>query len=418
MTIRGLLLGALLALFLAPAAPAIAQDREVDLDVFYQELEPYGRWIDHPRWGSAWRPDVPADWRPYSQGYWVYTEEHGWYWNAEEPWGWATFHYGRWVLDEDDGWIWIPGEEWAPAWVTWRYSDEYVGWAPLPPDSGWGPDDTLIYDDRFYDEPRYAHVWNFVRPHYMTAPGLYRFLLPRSQNFYVVRQARHAPRFRRHDRRVFNPGFDVRHYERLVGRPAPHARLRAVDTPREHHARRGPVGGEIPVFRPRISGRANDANRGPVRLDPGVVPPSRRGTVPQPYQQDPRPYSGPQPRPPQGYTRHTPDQPPQGAPPTFRQAPSQPGQYQAPPPQEYRPPPTGRSRQPPPGPPPQAAPQPLPPATGRSRAQQPPPGPSPAPKAPPPAAAAKAPPPPKGPPPAAKAPPKKEEKKGAGQPPQ
>src|SRR6266496_1683468 len=31
------------------------------------------------------------------------------------------------------GWVWIPGTVWAPAWVTWTYNDNYVGWAPLPP---------------------------------------------------------------------------------------------------------------------------------------------------------------------------------------------------------------------------------------------------------------------------------------------
>ena len=30
---------------------------------------------------------------------------------------------------------WVPGDQWAPAWVAWRYSDDYVGWAPLPPEA-------------------------------------------------------------------------------------------------------------------------------------------------------------------------------------------------------------------------------------------------------------------------------------------
>jgi hypothetical protein len=29
--------------------------------------------------------------------------------------------------------VWVPGTVWAPSWVTWSYSDRYVGWAPLPP---------------------------------------------------------------------------------------------------------------------------------------------------------------------------------------------------------------------------------------------------------------------------------------------
>ena len=61
---------------------------------------------------------------------------------------------------ERDGWFWIPGDEWAPAWVDWRYSNDYVGWAPLPPDD-------LI--DAYDEEPGY---WVFVAPRYLTAPRL------------------------------------------------------------------------------------------------------------------------------------------------------------------------------------------------------------------------------------------------------
>jgi hypothetical protein len=31
------------------------------------------------------------------------------------------------------GWFWVPGRRWGPAWVSWRSSDEYLAWAPLPP---------------------------------------------------------------------------------------------------------------------------------------------------------------------------------------------------------------------------------------------------------------------------------------------
>ena len=54
--------------------------------------------------------------------------------DVEANWGWVVYHYGRWAFEPGIGWFWVPGEEWAPAWVNWRYGDEYVGWAPLPPD--------------------------------------------------------------------------------------------------------------------------------------------------------------------------------------------------------------------------------------------------------------------------------------------
>ncbi len=97
-------------------------------EVFYDQLAPYGRWIDS-RYGRAWQPRVGRDWRPYTLGRWG----EGRYWISDEPFGWATYHYGRWAFDPNAGWLWLPGTEWAPSWVAWRDADDYSGWAPLPP---------------------------------------------------------------------------------------------------------------------------------------------------------------------------------------------------------------------------------------------------------------------------------------------
>lgn len=100
---------------------------------FYQPLTPYGSWINFSTYGRCWHPTgVSADWRPYSNGSWEYTDA-GWYWDSDEPWAWATYHYGSWYYDTGYGWVWIPGTDWAPAWVTWRDSDNYIGWAPCGP---------------------------------------------------------------------------------------------------------------------------------------------------------------------------------------------------------------------------------------------------------------------------------------------
>ncbi|MEI6351037.1 MAG: DUF6600 domain-containing protein [Verrucomicrobiota bacterium] len=106
-------------------------------DVFYNALDRDGDWFEVPRYGLVWRPAVSAadpGWRPYSVGHWAYTEQ-GWTWISDEPFGWATYHYGRWTRLVGTGWVWVPGDQWAPAWVSWRNNDNYVGWAPLPPES-------------------------------------------------------------------------------------------------------------------------------------------------------------------------------------------------------------------------------------------------------------------------------------------
>jgi hypothetical protein len=123
---------------LQPASRAAAVSISAGIQInavgdFYQPLSVYGSWVDAPSYGRCWHPArVTAEWRPYSQGHWEYTDV-GWYWISDEPFGWATFHYGSWVNDPQYGWIWIPGIEWSPAWVVWRESDTYIGWAPCGP---------------------------------------------------------------------------------------------------------------------------------------------------------------------------------------------------------------------------------------------------------------------------------------------
>lgn len=105
------------------------------MDVFYENLQPYGSWREIGNYGYCWQPlDVRKDWSPYSDGRWVYTDA-GWTWDSYEPFGWAVYHYGRWVNVGPIGWVWVPGTEWGPGWVSWRHSPQFVGWAPLPPEA-------------------------------------------------------------------------------------------------------------------------------------------------------------------------------------------------------------------------------------------------------------------------------------------
>jgi uncharacterized protein YraI len=105
----------------------------VDRAVFYDRLTPYGEWV----WLQGqyvWVPvNVDRRWRPYTDGRWAYTDRYGWMWVSNEPFGWATYHYGRWGFSNQVGWFWVPGRRWGPAWVSWRSSDNYLAWAPLPP---------------------------------------------------------------------------------------------------------------------------------------------------------------------------------------------------------------------------------------------------------------------------------------------
>jgi hypothetical protein len=217
---------------------------------FREALGPFGRWINHRRWGEVWQPDVSRrDWRPYQVGNWIYTDEWGWYWNAddeEDDWGWITYHYGRWTYDRSLGWIWIPGEEWAPAWVDWRRGSDVVGWAPLP------PDDVVIADDPL--------VWSFVALRDLIAPRVARVFLPPQRHSFYFRNTVTVNRTLGVQGRRFavNPGIPPAFVARAAGRP-----VRAFEVKPRVIAGTANIGGAV-VVNPRDL-RRDGRRRGPAR---------------------------------------------------------------------------------------------------------------------------------------------------------
>ena len=123
-----------------PIAPVLgtsiaqAQDISIQFNVFFDKLAPHGRWVTDQHYRYVWCPAVDSAWAPYTRGHWVYLSGRGWYFASDEPFAWAAYHYGRWYRNASVGWCWVPGNVWAPAWVSWRRSSDYVGWAPLRPE--------------------------------------------------------------------------------------------------------------------------------------------------------------------------------------------------------------------------------------------------------------------------------------------
>ncbi len=202
-----------------------------DVSFFYDELAGDGRWISHRDYGLVWSPnDVDDDWRPYTRGHWVNTDEHGWYWVSEENFGWATYHYGRWFLDDRHGWLWVPGSTWGPAWVAWRSSDSYVGWAPLPPEASWDARSGLRYDAALYEEPRFSAYWSFVEPRYISTPNIYRYCAPRHRARTIIYSTRPQTRYDYRGDRVVNFGISVNFFDRFLGSPLRSVRVFATES--------------------------------------------------------------------------------------------------------------------------------------------------------------------------------------------
>jgi probable HAF family extracellular repeat protein len=153
------------------------------IDVFYDQLSSQGDWCDCGNYGHVFRPRVPHGWRPYCNGHWVWTN-CGWYWDSDESFGWACFHYGRWI-HEEDCWCWVPGHEWAPAWVSWRTGPEHCGWAPLPPEAGFGPGTGIGgWCDHAYGLGPGAYF--FIAMSHFTAPNYNNYILPPAQNVTII----------------------------------------------------------------------------------------------------------------------------------------------------------------------------------------------------------------------------------------
>jgi len=132
----------------------------ITFNTFYNELSPYGRWINDARYGQVWVSNQRGFEPYYDNGHWAFTN-YGWTWISDYPWGWAPFHYGRWAFTSY-GWAWVPGYEWAPAWVGWCQNDGYYGWAPLSPGLG--------FNISFNNIPR--NRWRFVQHQYINSPTI------------------------------------------------------------------------------------------------------------------------------------------------------------------------------------------------------------------------------------------------------
>lgn len=160
----------------------------VDFEFFYDELSPYGDWVEVDDYGYCFQPyDAGGDWRPYSDGYWADSDE-GWVWVSNEPHGWATYHYGRWANITGRGWVWVPGYEWGPGWVSWRESNDYVGWAPLPPQVGWRPQTGIRFGVSFGFGDVGPGYYNFIEPRYFGYPRMRDHVLPYDRNVNIIEQ--------------------------------------------------------------------------------------------------------------------------------------------------------------------------------------------------------------------------------------
>jgi len=252
---------------------------EVTVDYFNDNLSPYGTWVDVDGYGRCWRPTVVVynhDWQPYGDhGRWINTD-CGWYWQSGYAWN-STFHYGRWFRDASYGWCWWPDTVWAPSWVTWRYTDDACGWAPLPPFTVYRPGVGFMYRgngisvgfDFGLNADSFIFVGNdhFYDPH----PGHFRYPRPRIGELYgrstVLNNLNLHEENGHH--MVFNGGVPPQHFTQSGGGLIHPIAIHNLPNPYTGH--NSSPGRHIGY--PPISGNAPEAGRHYGNNNPGLAVP-------------------------------------------------------------------------------------------------------------------------------------------------
>lgn len=216
-----------------------------DMSRVYDYLSPNGYWVQLAPHGYVWVPtSIRYNWRPYTYGRWVWTD-YGWMWISNYQWGWVPFHYGRWGYNARIGWYWVPGDVWAPAWVSWRYSDLYIGWAPLPPDATFMPGTGVMFQGAGIPH----NTWIFIQANYFTHYSIQSYVLPFERNPTIINMTVLKTSLRMHKNRVYNEGLDAGFVENVTK-----THVRKYELQQKGTA--GPTrieGGRVSVFNPEFS---------------------------------------------------------------------------------------------------------------------------------------------------------------------
>ncbi|MGA3288234.1 MAG: DUF6600 domain-containing protein [Bacteroidota bacterium] len=206
---------------------ASAQQGGVSFGVFYNELSPYGQWVDYPSYGYVWIPSTGSDFA---------------------PWGWAPFHYGRWDYDDFYGWFWVPDNEWGPSWVNWRRANGYYGWAPMRPGIS-----LSVSFGRGYTVPN--DRWIFVRDRDFSRSDINHYYVNRTNNVTIIKNSSMINRTytdqNRHSTYVSGP--DRADVQKITGRTIQPVVIHDNEKPGQNLKN-----GQLQIYRPQV--QKNDEN--------------------------------------------------------------------------------------------------------------------------------------------------------------
>jgi hypothetical protein len=260
---------------LAPGQ-ASAQGGYVSMQVFYDELSPYGTWVVSPDYGYVWIPDAGPDFSPYSSdGYWVITNQ-GWTWVSYYSWGWAPFHYGRWYYDPYYGHMWVPDNEWGPGWVTWRRSGDYYGWAPIGP----GISISIAYSSGYYLPD---NQWTFVSYRDFGRRNIKNYYVNTSNNVTIINNSTviNNTYIDKSSNVTYNTGPDRAEVEQKTGKKIIPVTIQESSTPGQSLSK-----DQLHIYKPQVKKNVSTSGKNPapsnVKTFQDVKPPAQStGTAPK-----------------------------------------------------------------------------------------------------------------------------------------
>jgi hypothetical protein len=235
----------------------------INVSFFFDALAPHGKWSRHGKYGYVFIPAVDRDWAPYTEGRWIWTD-HGWYWQSDEPFAWAVYHYGRWLYIEDVGWVWVPGTRWGPAWVSWRRSDDYVGWAPLPPVR----DGYVVDVDVDIDIDIDISYWHFVEAPRFLEPDLVIVIIDARDRPEIYERTEFVGTVKVENNIIVNNVIDIDFIEKETKQEVTVHKIESVDKPDAVGVKEG----SVEVFNPEIAPETDKEPKETVELKEGTPP--------------------------------------------------------------------------------------------------------------------------------------------------
>jgi hypothetical protein len=256
----------------APPPTEVAGDSD-----FYSSLSPYGSWVNVAGYGACWQPTVVAvnpGWAPYYNcGRWIWTD-CGWYWCSYYSWGWAPFHYGRWFCHTRLGWCWAPDHVWGPSWVSWRYTDGYCGWAPLPPGTSYAYGAGLTFHGHpvghGQDLGLKASNYRFVAWNHFKERDFQHYRLPPQQQDQLFKHSVVTAKFSGDGHNIVNDGLPPQKVAAATGTQVRRVAIREVGgtarSPGDAAEHYDPSEGTVTVYRPNFGGTSTGGAGGSVAL--------------------------------------------------------------------------------------------------------------------------------------------------------